>query len=224
MRVSSEELKKTCSQLRVRVSERFPTSGLNRTCGGLLQVSETIDKTIKWVNRPNYFIRVSSWILIAGLLLTIIRSWTLLKVSFFGMNIADFFQMIDAGFNSIVILGAAGIFLMTFETKRKRKRIINSVNHLRCIAHLIDAHQLTKDPHSMAEKKTDHSPERVMSEYDLGRYLDYCSEMLSIVGKLAFLYIQDFEDPIANKTVNDLENLTTGLQQKIWQKITLLKK
>ena len=138
------------------------------------------------------------------------------------MNVADFFQMIDAGFNTVVLLGAAGVFLMTSETRRKRKRVINAVNKLRCIAHIIDAHQLTKDPHSISEKGTIHSPIRELSDYDLGRYLDYCSEMLSIVSKISFLYVQEFDDSEANRAVNDLESLTAGLSNKVWQKIVMI--
>lgn len=55
-----------------------------------------------------------------------------------------------------------------------------------------------------------------MTEYELGRYLDYCSEMLSLVSKIAFLYVQDFDDTEASESVNNLETLTTGLSQKVW--------
>jgi hypothetical protein len=56
----------------------------------------------------------------------------------------------------------------------------------------------------------------------LGRYLDYCSEMLSLVGKLAALYVQKFDDPVALAAVNEVEDLTTGLSRKIWQKIMII--
>lgn len=35
--------------------------------------------------------------------------------------------------------------------------------------------------------------------------------------------VQDFEDTDANESVNNLETLTTGMSQKVWQKIVLLK-
>ena len=61
-----------------------------------------------------------------------------------------------------------------------------------------------------------------MSAFELNRYLDYCTEMLSLSGKVAALYIQHFEDPEAVSAVNDLEDLTSGLSRKIWQKIMVL--
>ena len=48
-----------------------------------------------------------------------------------------------------------------------------------------------------------------MSAAELVRYLDYCSELLSLTGKLAALYIQRFDDEITLSAVNDIENLTT---------------
>jgi hypothetical protein len=46
--------------------------------------------------------------------------------------------------------------------------------------------------------------------------------MLSLVGKVAALYVQDLDDPVVLGAVNDVENLTTGLSRKIWQKIMII--
>jgi hypothetical protein len=46
--------------------------------------------------------------------------------------------------------------------------------------------------------------------------------MLSLMGKVAALYVQDFPDAQAVAAVDDIENLTTGLSRKIWQKIMIL--
>ena len=54
------------------------------------------------------------------------------------------------------------------------------------------------------------------------KYLDYCSEMLSLIGKLAALYVQKFDDPVALAAVNEVEDLTTSLSRKIWQKIMII--
>ena len=48
-----------------------------------------------------------------------------------------------------------------------------------------------------------------MSTAQLVRYLDYYSELLSLTGKLAALYIQWFDDEITLSAANDIENLTT---------------
>lgn len=46
--------------------------------------------------------------------------------------------------------------------------------------------------------------------------------MLSLIGKIAALYVQRFDDPAAVAAVSEVEQLTTGLSRKIWQKIVLL--
>ena len=62
-----------------------------------------------------------------------------------------------------------------------------------------------------------------MTPFELGRYLDYCSEMLSLTAKLATLYVQHFDDAVAVASSNEIEQLTTGLSRKIWQKIMILR-
>ena len=85
-------------------------------------------------------------------------------------------------------------------------------------------HQLTKDPERLRVRGQDtaSSPKRTLSTPELVRYLDYCSEMLSLIGKLAALYVQKFDDPVALAAVNEVEELTTSLSRKIWQKIMIL--
>jgi hypothetical protein len=61
-----------------------------------------------------------------------------------------------------------------------------------------------------------------MTRFELSRYLDYCSEALSLAGKVAALYLKGFDDPVALQAVNEVEDLTTGLSRKIWQKLTIL--
>ena len=46
--------------------------------------------------------------------------------------------------------------------------------------------------------------------------------MLSLTGKVAALYVQHFDDPTLLATVSEIEQLTTGLCRKIWQKIMIL--
>jgi hypothetical protein len=136
----------------------------------------------------------------------------------------DFVQVSEAGLNEAVLIGAGMIFLTTLESRRKRKRVISAVNRLRSIAHIIDAHQLTKDPAGISSinLSTPHSPQRDLTEFNLCRYLDYCSEMLSLVSKIGFLYVQNFDDAAANNAVNELDNLANGLSRKIWQKIMII--
>jgi hypothetical protein len=137
---------------------------------------------------------------------------------------SDIVQMLEAAFNSLLLVGATVIFLVTLESRIKRRRALQALHELRVIAHIIDMHQLTKDPERMHVQGPDtkSSPKRTMTNFELNRYLDYCSEMLSLSGKIAALYVQDFPDAHVVAAVNDIEDLTSGLSRKIWQKIMIL--
>ena len=65
--------------------------------------------------------------------------------------------------------------------------------------------------------------QHTMTGGELGRYLDYCSELLSVTGKVAALFMQHVGDSVVLQSVNEIEDLTSGLSRKIWQKITLLR-
>ena len=85
-------------------------------------------------------------------------------------------------------------------------------------------HQLTKDPEQLISPAmaTATSQRREMTRFGLARYLDYCSEMLSITNKVAALYVQYLDDAVVLSSVNSIQNLATGLSAKIWQKINIL--
>jgi len=61
-----------------------------------------------------------------------------------------------------------------------------------------------------------------MTKFELTRYLDYCSEMLSLTSKLAALYAQVLPDAVVIDAVNEIENLTASFSRKIWQKISIV--
>ncbi|MDO9001182.1 MAG: hypothetical protein Q7W45_15565 [Bacteroidota bacterium] len=120
-------------------------------------------------------------------------------------------------------IGACFYFLYKLEDITKQKHILNALHELRTIAHVIDMHQLTKDPTFILSEKTEHSPKRDLNKNDLSRYLDYCCEMLSLTSKVAANYANNNKDEVVLNTINDIEILTTNLSSKIWQKIELNK-
>ncbi|HEX6984086.1 MAG TPA: hypothetical protein VF170_01860, partial [Planctomycetaceae bacterium] len=140
------------------------------------------------------------------------------------LRLTEFVQVIESGINDAILIGAAILFLATFEARLKRRRALAAIHELRSLAHIIDMHQLTKDPERIVfgRRMTAASPRHALTPFELERYLDYCSEMLALIGKIAALYVQNFEDSAAVEAVNDVEQLTSGLSRKIWQKIMIL--
>jgi hypothetical protein len=126
--------------------------------------------------------------------------------------------------NDFVFIGIAIYFLAGMEVRLKRGRAQNALHVLRSLAHIVDLHQLTKDPErlSNAGPDTPSSPRRELTPFELTRYLDYCSEILSIISSIAAVYVHHFQDSQVIGAASDLEALTGGLSRKIWQKIMLV--
>jgi hypothetical protein len=212
----------TIEILHRRISERFPDSGLSRVCRELLAVGEEAQAKSEWIGRPNLLLRLLVALVAIGAILTLVYGLVGVDLRLNRTGLGDIIQVADAGINSIVVIGAAFLFLVTVENRIKRHRALQALHELRSLAHVIDMHQLRKDPAAILGTPTASSPKRELSQAQLSRYLDYCSEMLSLTGKIAALYAQKFNDSNVVAAVNDIELLTTGLSRKIWQKLMLL--
>lgn len=141
-------------------------------------------------------------------------------------NASELAQGIESFINDIVFVGIAVFFLLTIETRIKRRRVLRHISQFRSIAHVIDMHQLTKDPERVRKRLVDttSSPAVDLTPVLLSRYLDYCSEMLSVLGKLAAICVQRLDDAATLAAVNDIEDFTTGLSRKVWQKIMIIER
>ena len=225
--LDSDQLIQTTEKLRLRITERFPDSGLSRVAGELARISrETAQRAVK-IQRPYVPLRFAIALLTMVTIALAIGIIRLIDPRTFGEHIEDAFdfaQFSEATLGSIVFLGAGFIFLFTLEKRMKRGRSLEAIYELRSLAHVVDMHQLTKDPERVVRggESTASSPERKMTAFELGRYLDYCSELLSLISKIAVLYVQGVKDDDVLDAVDQIESLTTGLSRKIWQKITLL--
>jgi len=215
----------TLSALKIRIDERFPASSLSRLAGEVLDVArESVTRAAR-LGRPMLGLRTLVGLL--GLAMIAVPAgvvWHLrLSTSFNGWG--EFLQAIDAGVHEVILLAAGIFFLVTLEARIKRKVVLRAIHELRSLAHVVDMHQLTKDPERCLGRGpvTAASPDPGLSAFELSRYLTYCSELLAHIGKVAALHVQRFDDPVALEAVDDIEDLTTGLSRKIWQKIGLLR-
>ena len=129
-------------------------------------------------------------------------------------------QALEASISSVVFIGAAIVFLVSWENRIKRDRALKAIHELRAMAHIVDMHQLTKDPESVLNPNP--SAKRQMTPFELNRYLDYCGDSLALISKIAALYVQEFQDSVLLSAVDEVEELTSGFSRKIWQKITIL--
>jgi hypothetical protein len=217
---------KTLERLSARIDERFPNAGLARVCSDLVETSKITARRVRNLGRPYLGMRLLIALTLVGLgcALTYVVSVLDLRQLSFHPGLVDLSEGLDSSFNLVVLASGAVWFLMTTERRLKRQRTLRALFELRSFAHVIDMHQLTKDPTVVlgGGAPTAASPERRMTLFELSRYLDYCAEMLALVSKLAALYAGATQDNEIIQAVNEMEVLTSDLARKIWQKITIL--
>lgn len=223
-RLDAAEIVKTAERLSVRIGARFPKAGLRSVCERLVGIARQARERSEAIGRPLFWLRAGAVTLAVLIVASFAATMVVLAPRVGELTFPDFIQALEAGISELVFIGAAILFLVTFETRIKRRRALAAIHELRAVAHIIDMHQLTKDPEQIVFGRnwTAVSPRHDLTPFELERYLDYCSEMLALLGKIAALYVQHFEDGDAVAAVNDIEQLTSGLSRKIWQKIMIL--
>lgn len=214
----------TLERLNARIAARFPQAGLGRVCAELLDTAHFVTTDTLALAKPSWGWRIAAIALITlGLAAQLTVALRFFHLQGFNPSATELLQGLEAAVNLLILFGGAVWFLLTLEERFKRRRALAALHQLRSAAHVIDMHQLTKDPTVVLDThKTAASPERTMSRFELTRYLDYCAEMLALIGKLAALYAEGMRDGVVIDAVNDIENLTNGLGRKIWQKITII--
>lgn len=214
----------TVVKLKQRLEKRFPKASLTKLCDDLVIVSRLAQQRADDFRKPLIALRILSAAFVIGILIGTGAVITALRNDTAELELLEFIQVLEAGMNDVVLIGAAIFFVVTLEVRAKRNRALEAIHELRSIAHIIDMHQLTKDPLYVVTEGRVHSREsdRPMTPFELSRYLDYCSEMLSLCGKVAAVYVQEFSDSVVIAAVNEIEDLTTGLSRKIWQKVLIL--
>ncbi len=223
MALDADRIVDTIAILRRRIDERFPASGLGNICGELLAIAEQTRDRLAWVAKPILYLRAATWLAATLVVAAVVAAFSTLAPGGAIHSFGDALQVLESGLQDAVFIGLGLVFLVSLENRVKRKRALRFMRELRAVAHIVDMHQLTKDPQRVLhEGDTASSPKRTLKPEQLARYLDYCTEMLSLTSKIAALYAERFDDAVVLQSVDEVEALTTGLSRKIWQKIMLL--
>lgn len=221
--LDADKIVQTVLRLQQRITERFPGSGLSQVAAELHQIANEAVVRSAQFRRPNFFLRIVTALVVGAVAVLLGGKIQHLQKTAEFDELVNFMQFFEASLGSIVFLGAAILFLVTLEVRLKRRRALQALYELRALAHIVDMHQLTKDPERLVRgPKTASSPQRTMTPFLLFRYLDYCTELLAMISKIAALYVQNFPDEAALAAVDQVEDLTNGLSRKIWQKIMIL--
>jgi hypothetical protein len=214
----------TIETLLARILERFGNCGLSRVCAQLGEIAKEDTQRAIRIGRRYIWLRALILVMLASGVA--ILGWVLTLIDFSKTaadSVYSVAQGIEAAANLTILTGAAILFLLKLEERLKRRRALAALHELRSIVHVIDMHQLTKDPSKfIVGGNTPSSPPLLLNEFQMTRYLDYCSEMVSLTSKVAVLFGQSLDDRAVAEVVSDIERVGSGLSQKIWQKIIIL--
>jgi hypothetical protein len=221
-------VKETVEELYGRIEARFPKRGLLGVCGDLIKLVDEVETAAGVGHRQIRVARAISRVVMA--IVVIVTAGALLLAAhdaIFDKDVENFIEglgVAETAISDLVYAAIALFFLWSFPERLQRSKLLNLLHQLRSTAHVIDMHQLTKDPEQLKPsfKPTAKSTRLDMTRDEVERYLDYCSEMLSLVGKTAALCAEESRDSVILETVSTIENLTVGLSRKIWQKISNL--
>lgn len=164
-----ERVSKTISKLECRINERLPNVGLVNICKELYIISGEVKQHSERFSRPIWKVRVP----IGGAISAVIGLCVVFFLYLFRQqeetagSISEFLQGFDGLLNGLFLILMLVFFLVTLEGRIKRSKIAKALQELRAMAHVVDMHQLTKDPTHLLNTKviaTPSSPSRTLGQ------------------------------------------------------------
>ena len=221
----------TIQLFRQRIAKVFPESGLSEVSVELEETAKLCFAEVEKQNRPLWKLRAAVAFAVVILLTLPVELFFLFRfpMKFDDLeNFGEFMQAADAGFNVLLLIAGAALFLVSVENRVKRNRALKVLHELRSLAHVVDMHQLSKDPVMDLSALDDGTrlsgrPKAIQQAQDLWYYLSFSTDLLAVIGKLAACFAQSQTDRIVLDTVNEIETVSTALSRKIWQKMSLVK-
>ena len=150
-RLEAGKIIETVKALHGRIEERFPGSGLGKVIGELRQVAEETVERTRWIQQPHLLLRCVAVVLSLGII--ILLGFLLAHIRQFDFqDFTNSVQALDSSISSVVFVGAAILFFLNWKHRIKRDRALKAIHELRALAHIVDMHQLTKDPESYGDR------------------------------------------------------------------------
>ncbi|SEH77276.1 hypothetical protein SAMN04489835_3951 [Mycolicibacterium rutilum] len=227
VRLSGAHVASTVEQLERRIHARFGDRGLTKTARDLgllvVEVDTEAGQSHLRLRRTTLAARTASVAIVAATLIALVYS--LRSAVLDGLaRTADWVPLTESVINDLVFAAIAVVFLWAFPERLERRSLLGLLHRLRSLTHVIDMHQLSKDPEQVSPNyvPTAQSIRHGLDADQLHHYLNYCSELLALTAKTAALCAEHSTDGVVLETVSDIETLTTEVASKIWQKISLL--
>lgn len=227
-RLESEYVADTVGRLEGRIRARFPDRRLGNVAAELgaavPEIHQGFEDSKERRRQVRLFSRVTSLVIVLVALGAL--AFALRDVVTTGTERSfEWVPLVESLINDVVFAAIAVFFLWAMPERLERRALLDLLHRLRSLTHVVDMHQLDKDPEQARADytPTSASPERrIMNAEDLHHYFDYCSELVSLIAKTAALCAERTSDAVVLHTVSEIETLAAQMSQKIWQKISLL--
>jgi len=227
-RLEASYVADTVGRLEARIRARFPDRRLGNVAAELGTAVPEIHDGFEHSKARRQQVRLLSRAAgIVVVLLALVALALALRDAFTRgpTNSFDWVPLAESLINVLVFTALAVFFLWAMPERLERRTLLDLLHRLRSLAHVVDMHQLDKDPE---QARSDYTPtskspqSRIMNAEDLHHYFDYCSELVSLIAKTAALCAERTSDPVVLNTVSEIETLAAQMSGKIWQKISLL--
>ena len=227
-RLDPAAVRGTVDRLHARIATRFPDRSLAKVAAELVGLVREVGEQEARTRRKEHVARVASLVAVVLVVGATVFAMAMAVrdavASAASLRAFEWLPVLESAINDIVFAGIAVWFLLAVPARLQRAATLRRLHRLRSLAHVIDMHQLTKDPERLRPsfRATAQSVEVDLDADDLAAYLDYCTELLSLVAKAAALCAEETTDPVVLDTVSTVENVTGAMSTKIWQKIATL--
>ena len=199
---------------RARIKAKFPDSGLSRVAAELVSMVEEAGIRAEAIHRPNWPLRVGVVLLSLGAGAGPAAGHLVAGEDRpEGRDGALHVRRVGAA-GLLLLRGGGPLFGVAGNPPEAAPRL-SALHELRAMAHVVEMHQIAKDPVGLlaggAAAKPDGREQTTKTPEELNRYLNYCNELLSIISKIAALYVQDFPDAPTVGAEDQVENLCSGI-------------
>ena len=147
-------VRQTVEELYGRIEARFPKRGLLGVCGDLILLVEEVQSSAGQGQRQIRWVRWASRVVMAFVVVvTVLALLLALHDAFFDERVRDSIDVLglaETAISDLVYAAIAIFFLWSFPERLQRSRLLSLLHQLRSTAHVIDMHQLTKDPEQPA--------------------------------------------------------------------------
>ncbi|WP_310526904.1 hypothetical protein [Nocardioides sp.] len=177
-RLSASAVQQTVVRLSERIGARFPARGLARVAAELTRLADDVSTgaaatrgRLRWVRQVS-LVGVGI-VVLATLVALVLAMQDAGRVD----SSVDWLPLIESAINDLVFAALAVFFLHALPNRLERGQLLGLLHRLRSLAHIVDMHQLTKDPERLRDDfvTTSVSPELDLDRAGMEHYLDYCS-------------------------------------------------